>query len=55
MPSHMRAAHTRDSGHSMIEADRQELEANLKLLTLQIREKEVGRVAPVLRGRARAR
>ena len=35
--------------------DRQELEANLKLLTLQIREKEVGRVAPVLRGRARAR
>ena len=39
----------------MIEADRQELEANLKLLTLQIREKEVGPVAPVLRGRARAR
>ena len=42
-------------GDPMIEADRQELEANLKLLTLQIREKEVGQVAPVLRGRARAR
>jgi hypothetical protein len=56
-PHHVAAAAraARDSGHSMIEADRQELEANLKLLTLQIREKEVGRVAPVLRGRARAR